>query len=361
MFQNSHECACSVIECADILSKHSEDAMALVKREESSCGHSGLSFVPFKEVFKAKDEMSPVLRTLIWRWCLAFLLCVFTNMTPSFAQTSEQSARKVENIPWNERTWDQKTFESSYEDEFSNRNQRTFPKDPFIWALSPSFAERFGMPKEWIDPGLNGALAIAWRTTTIGQTRCGYSGSTEMCWPPFTCQMDIYVDNGTPIPWRFDDVERDFLWLGLSSLDFVPRRLPAPRRFRYTMTQKYGGKGVPFHKGDWRTKDNYSVSGKSSFQVIYFDRAYAPGVTLIGFESACPNPKLNGAAILKFFTDEEFERTRGVIENYVHTMEFSENFMAKIGAVYAVEDEKQKKQNAAYQEIMKRFLPGQQP
>eukprot|EP01034_Spumella_vulgaris_P031122 gene31122-38459_t len=135
----------------------------------------------------------------------------------------------VADIPWNQRTWEQKT-------------------DPFVWAYSQAFADRFGMPNEWVDPNLKGALAIAWRTTSIGQMSCGYGGDPNACWPPFTCQMDIYVDSDAPIPWRFNDVTRDFLWDGLSSLDFVPKRMPAPRRFRYAYTAgALGSVGLPFY------------------------------------------------------------------------------------------------------------------
>lgn len=96
-----------------------------------------------------------------------------------------------------------------------------------------------------------------------------------------------------------------------------------------------------------------------AFSPIYFDRAYAPGVTLLGFNSACPDPSVKDAALLRFFTQEEQTRTRGNIQNYAHVVEFSQGFMERIGAIYATENAKQKELNAAYQQVMKKYVPNQ--
>lgn len=282
-----------------------------------------------------------------------FLLALLGLAVTSHAKAQQQ----VDDIPWKQRSWEQQFVQSSYEDEFTFKRGEIFTKDPFVWAVSQEFAERFGMPREWIDPGLKGALAVAWRTTTIGLTNCGYGGNPNACWPAFTCQMDVYVDSATPIPWRFDDVERDVLWQGLSSLDYVPRRPPAPRRSRYTFDDgRLGSKGVPFHNGPIKSKEKGFSGGHSASWVIYFDRAYAPGVTLLGFRDVCP-PKVKDAAILRFFTDEEQQRTRGSIKTFVHTIELSEEFVGKITDIYERDNEARKELNSAYQQIMKRHFP----
>jgi hypothetical protein len=233
-----------------------------------------------------------------------------------------------------------------------------FSKDPFHWAVSKSFANRFGMPEKWIDNEINGALAVAWRTTTIGQITCGYGGDASTCWPPFTCQMDIYVDSDAPIPWRFSDVQRDFFWRGVSSFDFVPRRMPDPRRSRYVQSgEALGGKGLPFLTEGLRTKSRHYTAGDGTFSLVYFDRAYAPGVALIGFISACPNPAVKDAAILRFYSEQEQARTRGNIEKFSHVIEFSEGFMERISAAYSLEEEKQKELNSVYQQVMKKRIP----
>jgi hypothetical protein len=271
--------------------------------------------------------------------------------SPALAQPN------LDNIPWDERTWEQRFVQSSYEDEFTFKHGKIFAKDPFVWTISKEFSDRFGMPKQWIDPELKGALAVAWRTTTIGQTFCGHGGNPNACWPAFTCQMDIYVDSNAPIPWRFNDVERDFLWPGLSSMDYVPRRTPAPRRSLYTFEDgSLGSKGTPFYNTSWEYKNGNRGGG--AFVITHFDRAYAPGVILLGFTSACPSHVSNGAAALKFFTEEEQNKTRGLIKNFTHSVEFSEIFMQKITAIYRQEREENNKTNSAYQQIMQRYFPG---
>ena len=286
------------------------------------------------------------------------LLVLGLGSASSISQAEDPKTGSVEDIPWGQRTWEQKAFQSSYDDKFTNKHEMVFRKDPYTWALSPEFAERFGMPKDWIDPGLKGALAVAWRTTTIGLTYCGYGSDPNACWQPFTCQMDIYVDSKAPIPWRFNDVERDFLWDGLSSLDFVPMRLPAPRRWRYAHGEdRFGSKGVPFYTGALKTKTKAYTTANQGFFLIYFDRNYAPGVTLLGFESACPNPRVRDAAVLRFFTEEERRRTRGVIQNYAFTIEFSERFMRTIGDIYQAENESAKSKNQVRQKVMDKYLP----
>ncbi|ATE61476.1 hypothetical protein [Thauera sinica] len=266
------------------------------------------------------------------------------------------AAPNAEGTPWNQRTWEQRFVQSDYEDAFTFKHGETFYRDPFVWAVTKEFAERFGMPRQWIDPALKGALAVAWRITTIGRPLCGLGGDPEACSPAFTCQMDIYVDNDAPIPWRFDDVERDFLWPGLSSLDYVPRRPPAPRRSRYDFEDgRLGSKGVPFHKTGWEYRNGDTEIG---FFISYFDRAYEPGITLLGFRSACPSRSSNGAAALRFFTEEEQSRTQGWIEKFVHTVEFSDAFMRRITDIYRRERERHQKEHSACGQMTQRLLPG---
>ena len=62
-------------------------------------------------------------------------------------------------------------------------------KDPYTWAVTPEFARRFCMPKEFIDSTLKGAEAIAyWKKPSVdewcrqvnGEERC--IGGTRIGW-----------------------------------------------------------------------------------------------------------------------------------------------------------------------------------
>jgi hypothetical protein len=265
---------------------------------------------------------------------------------------------QLEAIPWKERSWQQRFLQSNYDDEFTFKHRQIFEKDPFVWAVSREFAERFGMPEAWIDPGLKGALAVAWRTTNIGQEACGYGRNPDACWPPFTCQMDIYVDSSAPIPWRFDQPRHDFMWAGVRSLDYVPRRLPAPARSRYNFAPNKvdGSKGWPFYTTAFSSKSSPYHAGGSGISLTYFDRDYAPGVTLLGFRNGCPDPRVKKDVIFRFFSAEEQERKQGLAKNFAHTIEFSDAFMDRISSLYMQAQEEHKKLNTARRQIMDRIF-----
>lgn len=267
-------------------------------------------------------------------------------------------AENIDDIPWEKRTWKQKFVESSYEDQFTFKNKEIFFKDPFIWVVSREFSERFGMPKQWIDDELKGALAVAWRITNRARSMCGHGNNPSACWGAYTCQMDIYVDNAAPIPWRFNDVERDFFWYGMTSMDYVPKRGAAPSRARYLdINGDLGSRGRPFYNTSWEYKNG--TKGGGAFWINHFDRAFAPGVTVLGFDDACLITHAKGRASVKFFTDEEQKRTRGRIEHFVHSVDFPAVFMQRITELDKQAWEESNKTNAVYQDIVKQYLPHQ--
>lgn len=254
--------------------------------------------------------------------------------------------KSAQEIPWQDRPWQERAFHANYEDLHTFKHKQTYFFDPFIWAYTKEFAEKFGMPKEWIDPGLKGAQAVAWRMTNIGQTTCGLGGRAENCWPTLTCQMDIYFDSNAPLPWRYKDVVRDNFWRGVSSGDYVPSRSPQSRKFIY---QKPGEKGEPLYSDGITYLKGGVGSANGMFWIVYFDREFEPGITQIGFTSACPDKNVDSAAELRFFSEEEQKRTRGRISKYAHIVEFSQPYMKKITEVYAV-------QNKPNQDVTKRLM-----
>ena len=161
------------------------------------------------------------------------------------------TAQELSSIPWQDHEWDKSAFQDfNYEDNSTEKGMqgkfKSFYKDPFIWTVSQEFADMFGMPQEWVDPALKGALALAWRTTNIGQTNCGYAGNPNACWPAFTCQLDVYVDNKAPIPWHTADTQ-DFDWRGLSSYSYLPYRWPESRQTKYLDNKRLDERPKPVY------------------------------------------------------------------------------------------------------------------
>lgn len=79
----------------------------------------------------------------------------------------------------------------------------TFYKDPNVWVLTPEFAERTGMPKEWASTELQGAEAVAFRYEQDGaEEECGWMGDPNRCAPVFQCVLEVYFDNAKhKLPW----------------------------------------------------------------------------------------------------------------------------------------------------------------
>ena len=93
---------------------------------------------------------------------------------------------------------------SYYEQVHSYRpGKGTFLKDPNVWVLTPEFAERAGMPKEWASTELQGAEAVAFRYEQDGaEEECGWMGDPKRCAPVFQCVLEVYFDNDRQrLPW----------------------------------------------------------------------------------------------------------------------------------------------------------------
>ena len=78
-----------------------------------------------------------------------------------------------------------------------------YSKDMHVWVYTSEFAKRFGMPKKWIDDGLEGAEALAYRIDLdLYGIKCGYFGEQENCRPATACIVDMYIDDGANLPWN---------------------------------------------------------------------------------------------------------------------------------------------------------------
>ena len=149
---------------------------------------------------------------------MTFLL-VFSQT--SMADASLCSPENVDNTPWDQRTIEHKVMRSCYEDRYTFKHGKPYILDPWTWGYTKEFAERFRMPKKWIEPELKGALAMAFRMTTVGNIMCGYGGKEDSCWKPLNCQMDVYFDNKIKLPWVKPEIAKENNMQGLTSSRFL--------------------------------------------------------------------------------------------------------------------------------------------
>lgn len=274
----------------------------------------------------------------------AVMLGFVTSVPMVYAQSSspqttpavpEHSGYPLDNVPLDQRSPEDRIFKHSYEDANTFKHGKPFWSDPFIWVYTEAFADKFRMPRKWIDPNLKGALAIAWRMTTTGKSMCGYGHNANSCWPTLTCQLDIYFDSKTPLPWNYTDVVRDNMIDGQTSDSYLPRLSPNSKWWRYI-----DGFNVPSQKGPVLPTSQVQLRyldgmvRSEGLRLWLFDREYEPDVVLLSYTNACTSAHRDGAAQLPYYTKAELDRTRGVNPRPIHVVDIPEVFVKKISAAY---------------------------
>lgn len=72
-----------------------------------------------------------------------------------------------------------------------------YTKDHYVWAVTPAFAAKFCMPKEFISTELKGAEAVAYRMRVDDDTEtCGWGGRSEVCAKSRAHWFEIYYPTG---------------------------------------------------------------------------------------------------------------------------------------------------------------------
>lgn len=309
---------------------------------------------------KISDQWIFLLKRLI-QMATSLLLCLSAHNALAQPQqgTASFSGYPMDNIPWDQRSSEDKVFNSSYEDRNTFKHQQIHDVDPFQWVVTQDFADKFRMPRQWIDPNLKGALALAWRMTTMGKNTCGYGRNPQSCWPRLTCQLDIYFDSKTPLPWNYTDVVRDNMIEGITSDSYLPRLQSNSKWWRYVDSIPKTSKGPVLPNG--RLQMRYVKGGaldSGGLRLWLFDMEYEPGVVMLGYQGACPVFDGDGPGVINYYTQSELTRTRGVNPQSVHAVEIPETFVKKIRAIYL---EQNKPNREVTQRLYEDFLRSREP
>jgi len=229
-----------------------------------------------------------------------------------------------------------------YEDTFTFKHGGTYIFDPYVWAYTKEFAERFRMPEKWIEPELKGALAIAFRMSNVGRTTCGLARKESNCWPAIECQMDIYYDSSIQLPWNYPEIIRDNVMNGISSKEYLYNAADNRGERRYVFE---GDSSKP--RGIMNVGSGL-VHGKNSgwpSSIIYYDREYEPGVALIGYRGKGVCPKYAGPdeVSMPFSSNEDFQKYRnGQLKvqdiRIIHRIIFPRPFLERANAVYVAQN-----------------------
>lgn len=281
------------------------------------------------------------------------LLQISLHVSAEMSKPNNSRVDEVENIPWEQRSYEDKVMNARYEDHYTFKHGKPYIVDPWTWGYTKAFADRFRMPKQWIEPELKGALAVAWRMTTIGNTMCGYGGKEDNCWKPLNCQMDVYYDNKIPLPWVKPEVTKDNRMVGLSSSKFL--EIP-PKEFTKELPPPTGG---PFGGGAFL----YGKYNEAGGYIANFDRNFQEGVGVISYVGAgvCPTKSaLEYADSPGVHTDfsnyDDFQKyINGKLKKeevrVEHRIDFPKSLLQRMNAIYEV-------QKTMNDEVMNGLLKG---
>ena len=210
----------------------------------------------------------------------------------------------------------------TYEDVFTEKAGRAYDEDPNVWVYQEEFRERFGMPVAWVDDGLEGAFAVAFRVVDAPLwTRGSEEGEAVRLQE---CRLELYLDADLPLPW-VDDREADF------RQTFTPVRFLRPQREmdQKAMARSVGLRvrglvsGQPLIRLRGSGWESLPVVVESVKKRVYPAHPGRPAITLLSLAVGCGGVPESDVMV-------EFYAEDGDKVNLLHRVRLPPVFIAKI-------------------------------
>ena len=196
----------------------------------------------------------------------------------------------------------------TYEEKFTPKAGQAYDEDINVWVYTSEFAERFGMPDAWIDDGLKGAYALAFRVEYVsGRLMFPHKGP-DVSMPQRDCILDVYLPSDASIPWRDDQIS-DFWAMTPKSPTYLAPQSKEDRAWRW----RPAGIESP---GEKARRPLIRLDG-GTLHMREYDRELYPGVTYISFNMGCMEPPKR-SSLLEFCADELWEGARCHALHEVH-------------------------------------------
>lgn len=235
--------------------------------------------------------------------------------------------------------------------------RKNYSHDKYLWVVTPAFAKRFCMPPEFVDEGLKGAEAIAFRmsTRTDGSDRCALIDGKEQCSGDRELRFDIFLRSNLNLPAANPEVKfYDGSWDDAGGHISVNERLSLPRRYATGEYKLPPGK-LPHFQNPYNSFDrgNYFSlvgvhQGKGEWPITALSewsyRAdWAKGLDLVVLQNhpglgSFDNPRMQALGIRRFAivlnrrADTRNHWERRVPEDYAHVIWLPEKFFEKVRA-----------------------------
>lgn len=215
---------------------------------------------------------------------------------------------------------------ATYEETFTPKAGKAYSEDINVWVYTSEFAERFGMPKEWVDDDLKGAYAVAYRVEYVsGRLMFPHKGP-DVSMPTERCILDVYVPSDAPIPWR-DEQVADFWVMTPSSPTYV---LPQSKEDRVWRQRPVGIESP----GKKARRPVITMGRAGSYQggsllIREYDKTLYPGITYISFNRGCLEIAQT-AYWIDFLHDSESLSKRYENSDVAYRVEIPEQYIKRV-------------------------------
>jgi len=215
---------------------------------------------------------------------------------------------------------------ATYEDTFTAKANKAYNEDLNVWVYTSEFAERFAMPKEWIDDGLKGAYAIAFRVETAsGRVFFPHKG-LGVGMPVRRCILDVYVRDTAVIPW-IDDQVADRWWYTPDSPTYLIPQSHEDQQWRRRAV------GIPVAGDKAREPLIYlGLLGNrmgGSLSVREYHKKLYQGITYISLSRSCMTPP-KSASWVEFMKDGNWNYGKHSESDVAYKIDIPESFMRRL-------------------------------
>ena len=96
--------------------------------------------------------------------------------------------------------------------------------DENVYVYPARYVEQYrGMPERWIDDGLTGAYAVAWRYEEDDVYQCGYGGDAKNCKRVSNCKIELYFEDDKAPKWNYSSLREIDLGRERSNRFLIPQ------------------------------------------------------------------------------------------------------------------------------------------
>ncbi len=210
----------------------------------------------------------------------------------------------------------------TYEDEFTDKKGSAYHEDINVWVYTKAFSERFGMPDKWVDEGLKGAYAVAFRVETAsGGLLLPHKGPSARI-PIRRCLLDVYLSSDAKLPW-VDEREVGIRYKSPASPKYLIPQSESDIYYR-SLAMGIAHPGSNARKPLVYLGEN-EVGGRT-IGLVQYNKLLYPGIVFTSFSIGCWTPP-NKAAWVEFRKDQEWT---GYNYKVLHKVVLPESFMKRL-------------------------------